>query len=438
MATYCENHPGQVAKWRCYRCKKPLCSRCRLLLSGHFFCSQKCRYLYLLSVLLKRVKTRSRAVPKYLTPQVVLNGLLTLGLIIGLFLILSLKREMRSLRVQHPLAGKEPVPEDTLTVLQPVTGAMVYFNIIDIEGEANEGRIIALSLNDKLVDVTLPRNGRFSFKDVKIKRGDNLLTVKSISENGKVLTLERIRIHYTSPTIRYLARNITRGDLSEKKVALTFDGGSEANITPEILDILKQEGVRCTMFLTGTFIKKYPELVKRMVAEGHEVANHTYSHPHLTTFTKNRRHQTLKGVTREFIQAELRRTEELFRKVTGKAMAPYWRAPYGEHNLQIRTWAAEIGYQQVGWTVGKRWEDNMDTLDWVVDESDPRYRSAEEIKDKIINFGKGKKEGANGCIILMHLASFRQNDFPHRKLPEIIKGLRDRGYQFVKVSELLR
>ena len=102
------------------------------------------------------------------------------------------------------------------------------------------------------------------------------------------------------------------------------------------------------------------------------------------------------------------RTAELYKAVTGKEMNKLWRAPYGEHNYEIRQWAAEVGYRHIGWTVGKNWEEGMDTMDWVADKNSPAYHSADEVVEKILAFGNGNKEGANGTIILMHLGTTRE------------------------------
>lgn len=229
---------------------------------------------------------------------------------------------------------------------------------------------------------------------------------------------------------------VSRGVRSRKEVALTFDGGSDANVSAEILDILQERGVRATLFLTGGYIRRFPALVRRMVEEGHEVANHTDTHPHLTTYAKNRRQQTRLDLTREAFQTELRRAEEAFRAATGQAMRRYWRAPYGEVNSDLLRWAAELGYVHVGWTRGEGSE-TLDTRDWVADPSSRLYASSARIRDQILGFDEEGADGAAGGIVLMHLASRRQDDPLHRRLPEIIDGLRSRGYALVTVSDLL-
>ena len=331
----------------------------------------------------------------------------------------------------------EPQDRERLAITQPDPGAMVVTNRLDIEGEAEDNQIISLSADGKLLSATIAQNGKFSFENIKAKRGQNLFTIKAISESVLVNTLETIEFYFSRPPLEYLTRSFDRGARESKRIAMTFDAGSTNNAAMEILDALKETRVHCTMFLTGQFIRRYPETVKRMVSEGHEIGNHTWSHPHLTTFAENLQHVTLPGISRELLHDELLSTEELFRSLTKKEMVKFWRAPFGEHNREIRRWAAELGYRQVGWTLGRDWQHSMDTLDWVADKNSSAYRSAEEISEKILTFAKQKPHGANGAIILMHLGTHRDDDFPHRKLPEIIDGLHSQGYRLVKISDML-
>ena len=236
---------------------------------------------------------------------------------------------------------------------------------------------------------------------------------------------------------RVSTEDFTRGSKAISEIAFTFDGHGEANVTGEILDTLQARGVRATMFLTGQFIRSFPDLARRMVAEGHEIANHTDTHLHLTTYAGNHRHETLPGMTRELLINELRRAELSFRALTGRPMAPYWRAPYGEHNAEIRGWAAEAGFRHVGWTRGAGVAEDLDTRDWVADTSSRIYRTQGEIAKRILEFGRGRPGGLNGGIVLMHLATQRRTDRAHEVLPQLLRQLRDQGYRLVTISELL-
>jgi peptidoglycan/xylan/chitin deacetylase (PgdA/CDA1 family) len=247
--------------------------------------------------------------------------------------------------------------------------------------------------------------------------------------------LERAR---PRPAPRRSAEDVVRGNPRVPAIAFTFDGGDDANVAGEILDSLRTRGVRSTVFLTGQFIRRHPDIVRRIVMEGHEVGNHLDTHPHLTTYGQDRRQRTLPGVTREFLHDQFRRAEEGLRGLTGHHMAPFWRAPFGEHNGEIRAWAAEIGYRHISWTRGAGAAEDLDTRDWVADRSSRSYRSREEIVDRLLAFGQGRPEGLNGGIVLMHLGTNRRSDRPHEALPKILATLQGRGYRLVNVSELLR
>ncbi len=236
---------------------------------------------------------------------------------------------------------------------------------------------------------------------------------------------------------RPLAQDFTRGNRSVREVALTFDGHDLANVADEILEILKDAHVRVTMFLGGQFIRRHPEIVRRMLADGHQIGNHLDTHPHLTSYAENGRHATRPGVTREAVTTELTRAEASFGALTGRAMAPYWRAPYGEHNAEIRTWAGEAGYRHVGWTRGGGRAEDLDTRDWVADRGSHLYRTRAEVASRLLGFGQRTSEGMNGGIVLMHLGSLRTADRPHEELPHVLQSLQAQGYRLVTVSTLL-
>jgi peptidoglycan/xylan/chitin deacetylase (PgdA/CDA1 family) len=247
--------------------------------------------------------------------------------------------------------------------------------------------------------------------------------------------------HFTPPNAprppRLLAQDFTRGNRWIQEVALTFDGHDLANVAGEILEILKAGNIRVTMFLGGQFIRRHPEVVRRMLEDGHEVGNHMDTHPHLTSYAENGRHATRPGVTREAVTSELRRAEASFQALTDRAMVPYWRAPYGEHNAEIRAWAAETGYRHVGWTHGAGTAEDLDTRDWVADRGSHLYRTRAEVASRLLAFGQKTSEGLNGGIILMHLGSLRTADRPHEELPLILQSLQAQGYRLVTVSTLL-
>ena len=227
------------------------------------------------------------------------------------------------------------------------------------------------------------------------------------------------------------ARNVRRGNSSRAQVLLSFDGGWGANGAPQILDVLARAGVRTTFFLTGDFIRRNPDLTRRIVADGHEVGNHTDHHPHLTRWASHGTHGTLPRVDRDLVQRELVGAEEAFQRVTGRIMAPFWRAPYGEMNAAIRSWAAELGYEHVGWTQG------LDSLDWVADRGSARYQTADQFV-RLLERRAAQPAGLRGAIILMHLDSARPPaDRFAASLDRVLGALVAAGVRPVPASVLL-
>jgi peptidoglycan/xylan/chitin deacetylase (PgdA/CDA1 family) len=213
------------------------------------------------------------------------------------------------------------------------------------------------------------------------------------------------------------------------KIAITFDGNASSNRTAELLDLLQLHDLEATIFVTGRYIERYPSIVRRAVLSGHEIGNHTFSHPHLTTYAKNRRHRLLPEVTKKRFQEELRRTEEAFVKATGHSMRPLWRAPYGEENRALRGWALEMGYLHVRWSSLEG--ASLDSHDWIADEHSSLYRSSRRIMERLIQFPK-----LEGGIILMHMATEREEP-PWQELPVFLDALEQRGLEPTTVTRLL-
>ncbi len=215
----------------------------------------------------------------------------------------------------------------------------------------------------------------------------------------------------------------------DKPILVSFDAGSSDRGAAGILDALKERSIRTTVFLTGKFILRYPEIARRVAADGHEVGNHTFDHPHLTEFVPGSGQRVREGVTEEFLRDELLRTAEVFEKTTGRAMAPIWRAPFGEENPEIRAWAARAGFAHVSWTHGSGV--NLDSLDWVADETSPRYRSSRRVIDRLLAAARP------GGIILLHLGSERRDDPVGAQVPRLLDGLAASGYRFARATEFL-
>jgi peptidoglycan/xylan/chitin deacetylase (PgdA/CDA1 family) len=220
--------------------------------------------------------------------------------------------------------------------------------------------------------------------------------------------------------------NLIRGAKGFRRVCMTFDGGSTCEVAVEVLDLLKERGIHTTFFITGDFVQKYPELVKRMVREGHEVGNHSFTHPHLAPGMKR---DPL--WTKERIQRELLDTDAAFLRLVGRPMDPLWRSPFGEQTPEIRKWVEELGYRHVGWSEG------ADTLDWATVKERRLYRTGNAILDRLHT--RMEKQDGDGLIVLMHLGSGRPvGDRPAGVLGPFLDLAAKEGWHFVTIGDYVR
>ena len=221
------------------------------------------------------------------------------------------------------------------------------------------------------------------------------------------------------------ALNLTRGPAGRKRLLLSFDGGSSAEVASQILDLLKARKVRSTFFLTGVFIQRQPALVRRMAAEGHELGNHTLNHPHFAPGMKRD-----PKWTRERFQQQLLDADAALMQLLGRPMDPLWRAPYGEHTAELRRWAEELGYRHVGWSEG------ADTLDWATRRERNLYRSGDAILERL---RKRLDKDGDGLIVLMHLGSERSDgDRPSEGLGAFMDRALKEGWTFVTAGAFVR
>ncbi len=194
-----------------------------------------------------------------------------------------------------------------------------------------------------------------------------------------------------------------RGDDQEKEIYLTFDTGYDNGNINEILNILKRTNVSAIFFVTGHFVKQHPDLVKRMVEEGHVVGNHTYSHPDLAELSK------------EKINQELIKLENEYKKVTGLEMYKFIRPPKGTFSPNSLQYLDELGYVTIFWSLAY--------VDWLTDSQ----RGYEYAYDSVMN------NIHNGAVILMHTVS----DDNVEGLEKIIVDLKQNKYQFKEIFSLI-
>jgi len=437
VQTYCFRHKDRTTNRRCFICSKALCSDCQMIKSHHIFCSNLCWMKYHFRLLTKKINPVLQKSKVLFSPWSLVLFLLTLLIWVGSTMqnVQQKLTKIQQVMVAPAIEKNGSNKLKEIKIISPVkTKGMVYRNLITIEGEADNNSVVMLLKGNKLIQSVQPEDGKFEFKDIKLARGQNEYFVQMVTPDGGKIALEKFNFRYNSPTINHLSKSLNRGSVEFPYIAFTFDGGYLNNISDDILDYLKDLQIKATFFLTGHFVTSFPETVLRIVNEGHEIGNHTMTHPHFTTFETDRRHST--NISYEMFRQELSDMAEAYFELSGKKLSPIWRAPFGEHNFEIRSWAAELGYRQIGWTVEKNGE-NMDTRDWIADPSLKSYLTADQIKDKILTFGENSDPGTSGAIILMHFGSQRNDDFPHHKLPEIVEGLREKGYKFVTISEMI-
>lgn len=196
---------------------------------------------------------------------------------------------------------------------------------------------------------------------------------------------------------------ITSVNTTSKVVALTFDDGADGANTNKILDILAKNNVKATFFLTGSGANNHPQYIKNIAAKGHQLGNHSYTHPDFTKLTATQ------------MKSELDRTEALIKSLTGKTTKPLFRAPFGAVNSTALNGVGAAGY---GYTI--QW--NIDTIDW-------KGLTASQINTKVQTNIKP------GSIVLMHTGAGAPGT--PLALPTMISQLKAKGYQFVTVSQLL-
>ncbi len=443
MAHVCKHHPDVTARKRCYQCKAYICADCQRPFIGQIFCSSSCirhavwaqaRTLIASFLTLKSGRGWPVLIGRFFRRAGI--HIVYLSLFFFIWRSLEKKQTPPEIPAAPPLveAVADTIPDRSPVALSEPIDAQVTSNIIDIAGEAADNIVVSLLINGKVKAVAISEKGAFAFSRIKLDPGANEVMVRGLDEHGHVSVLEKIVTWHGRPALTVSSPDFSRGAKSLKQMALTFDGGSGNGHAAEILDYLLEKKVSCTIFLTGAFMKRYPDLVKRLIQEGHEVGNHTWSHPHLTTFAENRRQETRADISREKLQEELKRTELFFQQLTGTGMSKLWRAPFGEHNAEIRQWAAELGYRHVGWTVANG--RTLDALDWIVDKESKGYQSSQQILQRLLSFGR-QPDAPGGGIILMPLDSQRLDDPVHRIVPTLIDSLQQQGFQLVRISELI-
>src|SRR5271157_1491241 len=306
-------------------------------------------------------------------------------------------------------------------------------------------RVQSLSQQNKILkEKRIELLGQIKERNKEIADLRNRIDSPSITTTMSSRNRKNAFVVHTEPPVPAVVDGLPvsfdNGTVQKRLVALTFDGNDQANAAADILDTLKSRNIRATVFLTGKFIRRNADVVGRIIAEGHEIGNHTFSHPHLTSYAQDHTQTVLPTVSEEFLHNELVKTDSIFRSMFGVPLAPLWRAPYGEGNRIISLWGRHAGFLPVGWRQGKTWRLGLDSNDWTPDEETPGYHSPRQVFEKIVGLAHSGGSGINGGIILMHLNSARlqKEQQVHHVLGRLIDTLQAAGYRFVTVGEMLR
>jgi peptidoglycan/xylan/chitin deacetylase (PgdA/CDA1 family) len=202
------------------------------------------------------------------------------------------------------------------------------------------------------------------------------------------------------------AGELVRLQTRQHVVALTFDGGGNADGAKAILATLRRDHVPATFFLTGVFVRTYPAIA-RVIGRRFLVANHTVDHPHLTGMSNA-------AVTREIVRANAQ-----IRRATGRGTRPLFRFPYGDRDTRTLAICNRLGYVSVRWTV--------DTWGWMGRARQSVPGAIRRVEDHLVP----------GEIVLMHLGSARdRSTIDMSALPTIIQVVRRRGYRFVTLADV--
>lgn len=193
-------------------------------------------------------------------------------------------------------------------------------------------------------------------------------------------------------------------ETDEKVLYLTFDAGYENGNTPAILDALKKHNAPATFFLVGNYLSTSPDLVKRMVSEGHTVGNHTYHHPDMSKLS-----------TKEAFAKELSDLETMYQEIIGQPMKKFYRPPqgkYSESNLQM---ANDLGYQTFFWSLAY--------VDWYEDKQPTKEEAFKKLLGRI----------HPGAIVLLHSTSKTNGAI----LDELLTKWEEMGYRFESLDQLI-
>lgn len=243
------------------------------------------------------------------------------------------------------------------------------------------GRGVAYIRYEKFAQLAIPASGSVSTANWGLGFGQE---GSQPTGNASVEELKKYDAYYV-------------GNNSEKVIYLTFDAGFENGNTEPILDALKKHNVPATFFVVGHYLESAPDLVKRMVAEGHYVGNHTYHHLDMSSIS-----------SKESFEKEMKDVETKFKEITGGELARFYRPPQGKYNTKNLEMAKEMGYHTFFWSLAY--------VDWYQDKQPTHEEAFKKLVGRI----------HPGAVVLLHSTSKTNGEI----LDELLTKWEDMGYTF--------
>lgn len=225
---------------------------------------------------------------------------------------------------------------------------------------------------------------------------------------------------------------LTRGDSTKKKIALVFTGDEFADGGEFINSVLQKESIRASFFFTGNFYRNnnFKTLIRQLILNGHYLGSHSDKHLLYCDWTNR---DSLLVTKRQFMVDLARSYRELNRWGISREQAVYFLPPYEWYNDSIVAWTDQMGLQLINFTPGTR-----STADYTYPDMGERYLDSKTILESIINYEQASPSGLNGFILLVHIGTdTRRKDKFYNHLPDLIRQLKDKQYQFVRINELL-
>ncbi len=250
------------------------------------------------------------------------------------------------------------------------------------------GRGIAYVKYEKFDNLATPASGSASSENWGLGFGQ-----EGTQPTGNA-TVEELKKYNTS----YVGSN------TKKVIYLTFDAGYENGNTEPILDALKKHNVTATFFVVGHYLESAPELVKRMVADGHFVGNHTYHHLDMSSIS-----------SKESFEKEMKDVEDKFQEITGTQLTRFYRPPQGKYNTKNLEMAKEMGYHTFFWSLAY--------VDWYQDKQPSKEEAFKKLLGRI----------HPGAIVLLHSTSKTNGEI----LDELLTKWEEMGYTFRTLEDFI-